>query len=86
MMDLEPTKEQRERAVLLENRQWLDANFKRIQQEYAGRYVAVHGQSVVAASDTPEGILAAIKDKYPPGEVCTMLIPVEPVLEINYPF
>lgn len=86
MMDREPTKEQKERAVLLENRQWLDANYDKVQKDYNGRYVAVHKNAIAVVTDTPEEMLAILNEKYPINEVCCILVPNEPVMQVHYPF
>jgi len=85
MMDREPTKEQRERAVRLENREWFDEHVRELQKEYGGKIIAIHGKKLVGVGDTPEDIKSLVSGKYPLGETFFIKVPIEPITVIPYP-
>lgn len=85
MLDKEPTKEQKEMAILLENRKWFDEHARELQKEYATKLVAIHGGKVVAVGLTPEAVKKAVKGKYPEAETLMILVPYEPIVQPPYP-
>ena len=86
MIDLSiTTEEQRQRARLLENREWFDMNLEKIKSEYAGKVIAVYNQRIVASGNTADEVNRAIEGKYPAREVLKILVPSEPLLVVPYP-
>lgn len=84
MLDLKPTKEQRARARLLENRQWFDGRADEIIAEHAGRYVAVHGNKILGVGDDSDALWASLDPKIDREEVFLILVQKESVHRIPY--
>jgi hypothetical protein len=86
MLDLSiTTEEQKQRAKLLENREWFDMNLEKIKSEYAGKVIAIYDSKIVASGNSADEINNVIGGKYPEIEVLKILVPSEPLLVVPYP-
>lgn len=81
MIDLKTTTETQKNLVkLLENRDWLDDNLKKVQEEYSEKWVAIADSQVVAYGESPEEVKNNIKGNYSSLELLFICVPNGEVL------
>ena len=84
-MGIELTDVQKARLKLFDNRKWFDDNIHKIQKNYKGKVIAVHGLKIIASGDSSDEVYEEIKDKYPLEEVLVIMVPNEDILVVPYP-
>lgn|GEM_PF-2439930 len=76
MLDLKATTETQEKLrKLLQNRDWLNENIKKVQADYAEKWVAIAEGKVVATGPTADKVKEELAGKYSPEEVLEVQIP-----------
>ena len=76
MIDLKKTtKTQKELLKLIENRDWLEANLKEIQDQYAEKWVAVAGKKMVGSGNSPDKAKENIKGSFSTIELLLLRVP-----------
>ena len=77
MIDLESTTEtQKNVHKLLKNRDWLEDNFKTIQEKYAEKWVVVADQRVQGFGDTPDDAKEGVPESFSSVELVVLRVPV----------
>lgn len=76
MIDFKKTTETQKNLIkLLKNRDWLDENLKKVQEEYAEKWVAIADEKVVAHGESPEETRSNIKGNYSTLELLFIRVP-----------
>ena len=76
MIDLKKTTDtQKNLLKLLKNRDWLDDNLKKVQDEFAEKWIAIAEQKIVANGDTSEEVRKNIKGEYSTLELLFIRVP-----------